>query len=106
MADKTTTGLKKETAGAISYLAGPITGFVMLILEKDEFVRFHAVQSIIVFGGLAALQWLLGATVVLAVLIPLTTLLGFVLWLALMYKASQGEKTELPVVTKYVKKLL
>lgn len=100
------TGLKKETAAAIAYLVGPITGIVMLLLEKDEYVRFHAIQSIAVFGGLAVLQWVLGITVILSVLIPLTTLGGFVLWLVLIYKATQGEKFLVPVVGKYVLRLL
>lgn len=104
MASKT--GLKKETAAAVAYLAGPITGVVMLLLEKDEYVRFHAIQSIVVFGGLFVVQWLLGITVILSVLIPLTTLAGFVLWLVLIYKATQGEKFLVPVVGKYVLKLV
>ena len=100
------TGLKKEIAAAIAYLIGPITGVIMLLMEKDSFVRFHAMQSIIVFVGLIVIQMLLAATVILSVLIPLTTLAGFILWLVLMYKALQGEKWEVPFVGKYVHKLL
>lgn len=99
-------GLKKETAGAIAYFLGPLTGVLMLLLEKDGFVRFHAMQSILVFGGLIAIQWILGATVIFAILLPLVTLAMFVLWLVLMYKALQGEKYMVPVVGKYVEKLL
>jgi uncharacterized membrane protein len=106
MANKTETGLKKETAGALSYVLGPITGILILLLEKDEFVRYHAMQSIVVFGGLFVLQWLLGATVVLAFFIPLTTILGFVLWLLLIYKALHGEKYKLPILGEYVDKFL
>ena len=100
------TGLKKETAAALSYLIGPITGVILLLMEKDDFVRFHAMQSILTFGGLVVLQFVLGATVILSVLIPLTSLAGFVLWLVLMYKALQGERFEVPVIGKYAKKLL
>ena len=106
MADKSATGLKKETAGALSYVLGPVTGVIMLLLEKDPFVRFHAMQSIVVFGALVILQWVLGFTIVLAILIPLVALLGFVLWLVLIYKAIQGEKWEVPVLGKYVNQLL
>jgi uncharacterized membrane protein len=103
---ETHSGLKKETAAAVAYFLGPVTGVLMLLLEKDEFVRFHAMQSIVVFGGLFVISWLLGATVILAVFIPLITLVGFVLWLVLMYKALQGEKFQVPVVGKYVEKLV
>lgn len=104
MADQT--GLKKETAAALAYLVGPITGVVLLLMEKDSFVRFHAIQSILTFTGLVALQFILGVTVILSALIPLTTLVGFVLWLVLMYKALQGERFEVPVIGKYANKLL
>jgi len=35
-------GLKKETMGALSYVLGPVSGIVFLIISKDTFVRFHA----------------------------------------------------------------
>ncbi|OGM32530.1 hypothetical protein A2803_03305 [Candidatus Woesebacteria bacterium RIFCSPHIGHO2_01_FULL_44_21] len=103
---ETGTGLKKETAAALSYVVGPITGIVMLLLEKNDYVRFHAMQSIVVLGGLALIQWLLGVTAVFAVFIPLTTLVGFILWLVLIYKALQGERWKVPYVSKYTDKLL
>jgi uncharacterized membrane protein len=103
---ETSTGLKKETAAAISYFVGPITGIVMLLLEKDSFVRFHAMQSIIVFGGLIVVQWLLAATVILSVFVPLITLVGFILWLLLIYKALRGVRWRVPVVSKYTEKFL
>lgn len=103
---ETSTGLKKETAAALSYVLGPITGVIMLVLEKDPFIRFHAMQSIVVFVALFALSWLLGVTVILSIFVPLVSLLGFVLWLVLIYKAMQGEKFSVPFLGKYVAKLL
>lgn len=100
------TGLKKETAGALSYVLGPITGVFFLVMEKDEFVRFHAMQSIVFSVIALVLNTILGITVILAVLVPLLTLVEFVLWLMLIYKASQGEKWEIPVLGNYVHKLL
>ncbi|RJR29456.1 hypothetical protein C4564_02345 [Candidatus Microgenomates bacterium] len=100
---KSSSGLKKETAAALSYLFGPFTGFVFLLLETDEFVRFHAMQSIIVLGGLG-----LGA--MLFSIIPFVNSLlwvGYVLVLLIgMYKASQGEKWTNPVIGKIVRSLL
>lgn len=100
------TGLKKETAAALSYVLGPITGVFFLVMEKDEFVRFHAMQSIVFSVTALVLNTILGVTVILAVLVPLLTLVEFALWLMLIYKASQGEKWELPVLGTYVHKLL
>ena len=102
----TGTGLKKNTAGALAYLLGPITGVIFLILEKDPFVRFHAMQSIVVLGGLWVLSWILPFTIVLIFLVPILMILGFVLWLVMIYKAWQGEEWEAPVLGKVARKLL
>lgn len=100
------TGLKKETAGALSYVLGPITGVIFLILDKDDtFVRFHAMQSIVVFAGLFALQWALGLTLILLPLVPLVGIVSFILWLLLIYKAWQGEEFEVPFVGKIARQL-
>ena len=42
-------GLSPTAAGALSYLAGFITGIIFLVIDPfktDRFVRFHAFQSI------------------------------------------------------------
>ena len=106
MATQSQTGLDKNTAAALSYVLGPISGVLMLVLEKDPRVQFHAMQSIVVFGGLIILQFLLGITIVLAVLIPLLSIAGFGLWLVLIYKTWQGEDWEVPVVGAYARKFL
>ena len=100
------TGLSKNTAAALSYVLGPITGVIFLVLEKDPFVRFHAMQSIVVFTGLFILDWVLIFTVVLALLVPLVGILGFVLWLLLIYKSWQGDEWEVPVLGNFARALL
>ncbi|MDP3142898.1 MAG: hypothetical protein Q8N14_02985, partial [Candidatus Omnitrophota bacterium] len=53
---KTSTGIEPKVAGLLSYLLGFITGVIFLLIEKEnKFVRFHALQSIIVFGFLFVL---------------------------------------------------
>ena len=47
--EKTSTGLDENVAGLLCYILGWITGIVFLVIEPDnKFVRFHALQSIIV----------------------------------------------------------
>ena len=99
------TGLKKNTAGALAYVLGPITGVIFLILEKDPFVRFHAMQSIVVFITLFVLQWILGLTIILLILVPLVGILSFILWLLCIYKAWMGEEWEVPVLGKFARQL-
>lgn len=103
---KTTTGLKKETAGALAYVLGPLTGVLFFVLEKDSFVRFHAMQSIVTFVGLFAIQWILGLTIILVILVPFVGIVSFVLWLMCIYKAWQGEEWEVPFAGKFARTLI
>lgn len=97
------TGLPKNTAAALSYVLGWLTGIVFLLVEKDPFVRFHAMQSIITFGLLTILSFV---PVVGWILSPLVMIVGFVLWLVLIFKAYQGEEFKLPVIGEFAKKQL
>ncbi len=97
------TGLPKNTAAALSYVLGWLTGIVFLLIEKDSFVRFHAAQSIVVFGILTIVVLIPGIGWVIA---PLAWIVGFVLWLVLIFKAYQGEEFKLPWVGNVAKKLL
>ncbi|MBX4205867.1 hypothetical protein KW795_01585 [Candidatus Microgenomates bacterium] len=106
MAAKTGTGLSKNTSGALAYVLGPVTGIVFLVIEKDSFVRFHAMQSIVVFGLLMILGWVLPITIVLAVLLPILWIVELILWLVLIYKAWQGDEWEVPVLGKIARQLL
>ncbi len=96
------TGLPKNTAAALCYLLGWITGLVFLLIEKDDkFVRFHAMQSIVTFG---VLNIAVMVPVVGWMLSPLVMILGFILWLVCMLKAYQGEKFKIPVVGDFAEK--
>ena len=98
--------------GALSYLLGPVTGIVLLLTyKKSQFVRFHAMQSTVVFGGLWLVYIVLGLVPILgwliAVLIsPLFMLGSFVLWIFLMWKAFNGEKFKLPYFGEVAEKQL
>jgi uncharacterized membrane protein len=96
---KTDTGLQQNVAGLLCYLLGWITGIIFLILEKDNrFVRFHAVQSIIVFGVYTVISIILNWIPVVGWI--LNTILGiaaFIFWIVLMVKAYQGKMYKMPV---------
>jgi uncharacterized membrane protein len=99
--EKTSTGLEANLAAALSYLVGFVTGAIFLVLEKENrFVRFHAMQSTLLFAGIVLLDILLqivplvGALVVVFLVIPASA----ILWLLLMFKAYQGEEFKLPVI--------
>ena len=109
-----TSGLQPNTAGALTYLAGFITGIIFLVIDPfktDRFVRFHAFQSI--FFNVAWvgfwIVWTIAGMVLGAITkglfflieLPVNLLLmvgGFCLWAFLMYGASQGKTFKLPIV--------
>jgi uncharacterized membrane protein len=96
---KSSTGLQPNVAALLSYLAGFITGIIFFVIEKDnKFVRFHAMQSLILFGGLMVLQMVLVFTIVLIILVPILNIGALILWVILMIKAYNGEQFKLPVI--------
>lgn len=103
MATNPGTGLPKNTAAALSYVLGWLTGIVFLLVEKDPFVRFHAMQSIVTFGALNVIALIPVLNIILG---PIVFIVGFVLWLVLIFKAYQGEEFKLPVVGDFAKKQL
>lgn len=102
------TGLKKETAAALCTLLGPtlVVPVLFILLEKDEFVRFWAFQSIIVYVALFILNWVFVLSIFLIFLTPLVFILGIVLWLIMTYKAWQGDKWEVPFIGKIAVQLM
>src|SRR5215469_13730285 len=91
-----TEGLQENVAGLLCYLLGWLTGIIFLLIDKRPFVKFHAAQSIVVFGGLTVLRIALGVMFSFGglftfglggMLFLLLGLVGVVLWILLMVKA-------------------
>ncbi len=100
-AGDSSTGLQANIAGLLCYLGLWVTGIIFLVIEKkSQFVRFHAAQSLVVFGVLSILSVILRALPFnwfFSVLSAIVGLIGFILWLVLMYKAYQGQAYKLPI---------
>ncbi len=98
-----TEGLQENVAGLLCYLLGWVTGLVFLLIDKRPWVKFHAAQSIVVFGGLTVLR------IALAFMggifggffgwgiFALLGLVGVILWVLLMIKAYQHETFRVPI---------
>jgi uncharacterized membrane protein len=95
----TSTGLQENIAALLCYVLGWVSGVVFLILEpKNKTIKFHAIQSIIVFGALSIINFIFGWIPVLGIIIGVITgVLAFVLWIVLMVRAYQGSKYKVPV---------
>ena len=103
--------MAENVAGLLCYVFGWVTGIIFFLIDKRPYVRFHAAQSIVVFGGLHVINIIIGimfgagfmmmggfgAFGMGAALYGLVSLLAFILWILLMVKAYQGEKFQVPV---------
>lgn len=97
-------GLPQNTAGALTYVLGWLTGLVFLLAEKKNgFVRFHAMQALMFFATLTVASFV---PVIGWLLSPLLMIVGFIAWLVSIYKAYNGEEFELPIFGKLAKKQL
>lgn len=101
-------GLQENVAGLLCYLLGWLTGIIFLLIDKRPFVRFHAAQSIVVFGTLFVLRIILtffwigsyhygffGIHLIISFALGILTLLA---WVILMIFAYQGKRYEVPLV--------
>jgi len=103
-----------QPIAALTYLLGFVTGIIFLYLEpysQDDFVRFHARQSIgfsvawfaivVIFGVfIAVLPHQLGGLV--AFLEDLIDLALAIFWIFLMYKAYSGERYRIPELANVI----
>lgn len=95
---KSSTGLDENVAGLLCYVLGWVSGLVFFFLEKDsKFVKFHAMQSIVVFGAIFVVSLILSwIPIIGSILSWLLSILAFVLWIILMIKAYQHQMFKLP----------
>ena len=102
----TDTGIQPNIAGLLCYLLGFVTGLIFILIEKkNRFVRFHAMQSIAVFGVFFVAQWVIGIIPVLGVAVnALLMLVSVVICVVLMVKAYQGEMFKIPVAGDFAEK--
>jgi len=110
-AASTQSGLAENTAGLLCYVLGWITGLIFFLIDRRPFVRFHAAQSLVTFGGLHIILavlgaifgfgfWFYGGWVNLglgALLFWVVKLVSLVLWIVCMVKAYQGVRFKVPI---------
>src|SRR6266446_1672219 len=102
---------QNQVVAAAAYLLGFVTGILFLYLEpydKDEFVRFHARQSIAFSVAVIAINIVASVFIQIFYFSFLGRLLGGLLWLVdlalaimwvfLMWKAYSGDRYRIPYV--------
>lgn len=107
---KTSLGLEENIEGALCYVLGWVTGLIFYLLEKEnKFVRFHAMQSMLLFFPLWILSFIFGGGLFFGVhfwyVFPifvwiswLIWIIMLILWIVLIIKAYQHEMYKLPII--------
>jgi uncharacterized membrane protein len=105
-------GLSENAAALLSYVLGWLTGLIFFIIDRRPYVRYHAAQSIVTFGGLHILRMALAMVFGIGwwfgggwgvrwagglFLLWALSILTLVLWIYCMIKAYQGERFKLPI---------
>jgi uncharacterized membrane protein len=109
------TGLQENVAGLLCYILGWLTGIIFLLIDKRPFVRFHAAQSIVVFGALFVIRLVLSfgflgvgglaGFSLWGMLSMLVSLITFIAWIVLMVMAYQGKMFEVPIAAPIAKSI-
>jgi uncharacterized membrane protein len=110
--------MDENIASALCYALGWITGLIFYFTDKRPTVRFHATQSIVVFGALTilykALAIFMGFTFFAGGWVGFSAMLGIfrlvelaaaILWIVLMIKAYQGERFRVPIAADFADKV-
>lgn len=105
---KSGSGMPKNTAAGLSVILGftLIAPVFFLVTNKDKFVRFHAMQSLLMYLVFYTIQWIFTFTIILIFLIPILWIAVVILTLVLLYKAWQGQEWEVPVLGQYARKFV
>ena len=108
LSPKSSTGLDENLAALLSYLGTFVTGIIFVILEKNSsFVRFHAMQSIVIFAGLGIISFVVDGIPFIGWLLNLAiSLVMVILWVILMVKAYQKEWFKVPVASAIAENLV
>lgn len=95
---KTALGFEENFEAVLCYLGFWITGLIFYFVEdKNKYIRFHAMQSILVFLPLTILASI-PVFIFFAWITWLFWVLVLVLWIILMMKAYQMQKFKLPII--------
>jgi uncharacterized membrane protein len=106
----TSLNLAPNISAALSYVFGWISGLFFFIGERrNRFVRFHAMQSILVFVALtiiwAVLKIIFALPILGAILGcslgPILGIATFLIWAGLILMAFLGKEVKIPIISDY-----
>jgi uncharacterized membrane protein len=115
----TSTGVDARLSALLCYLAWWVSGLVVLVIEQQhQVVRFHAAQSIVLFGGFSLLIFVMAmASFGMLFVSPaafqaaytlsfLLSLAAIAVWLFVMLKIFKGESWRVPIAGDLAARLI
>ncbi len=100
--DKQTSSIPRGIAGILAYFIPFFGGLFFLIIEKENrLIRFHAVQSILLWVVFVVLAAIFGWIPIINILLIIIIL---AIWVFIMYQALMERMYELPVIGKIAKR--
>jgi uncharacterized membrane protein len=99
----TVTGIDPNLCAALAYVGWGATGILFYLLEpRNRFVRFHALQSILL-TAVFIVAWIvfLALPLIGGILFSFVALAFILVWLVVMWKALQREEFLLPFIGKF-----
>ncbi len=118
MTEPTSTGVDARLASLLCYAGWWVTGIVFLIVERQHRgVRFHAAQSLIIFGALSLVMFAAGGASAVAFFVAgasfqllqvfgnVVWLAAVALWLGLLVRTWRGDTWRIPLVAPLADKL-
>ena len=118
MTTESSTGLPPRLAAALAYAGWWVTGALLWLVERrDPFVRFHAAQSVVVFGvaaiviaafmglSLVALQFLPSAFSMFLGAAGVTAVAAVLLWIVAVAQALRGVRWRVPLLGRLAERL-
>lgn len=103
----------RNLVAALSYFLLFITGIVILLVEKeDKYIRFHAMQSLVIFGSLFIASFVLSFIfkpfgpfgIIYSFANFLIWLVTLLVWAVSMFKAYQGQMFKWPIAGDFAEK--
>ena len=103
---QTGSSVAPEFLAGLAYVAGAISGAIVLLVEKhDQFVRFHAMQSIVTFLVVLVAQVLVRNLPFLSEWLSRAFFLCVIaLWGFLIYQAFMGRRYKLPYIGDFAER--
>ena len=100
MNGRSSLNMNENIAAPIAYMFGWLSGLILFLVEKESrFVRFHALQSLLFFGGMSLILGVLGRIPVVGwVFAIIGGILAFGFWIIGMVNAYRGELYRFPIV--------